>query len=219
MINRVIGLHFSPLGRTAKITERIVKEIAAELDRVMACDVVCEDYDLLDMITESPEFGNDSIVVIGVPAHVGKIPMPAARVLNELDGGGALAVTLVSYGTPTYGNALYELHNYAEENGFTVVGAGAFVTRHFRKDGIDRNGSDIEYAEILQEFCRAVSHKLKRLSGSEMEELRIKPAPLMIEGRMPIHKISRFSPRAAEVAEHTLERASAMIKRESEWFL
>ena len=205
MINRVIGLHFSPLGRTAKITERIVREIAAELDQVMACDVVCEDYDLLDMITESPEFGDDSIVVIGVPAHVGKIPMPAARILNELDGGGALAVTLVSYGTPTYGNALYELHNFAEENGFTVVGAGAFVTR--------------EYIDALDEFCRAVSHKLTRLSGSEVEELRIKPAPLMIEGRMPIHKISRFSPRAAEVAEHTLERASAMIKRESEWFL
>ena len=218
MINRVVGLHFSPFGRTAMITERIAREIAAELDTAMADDVVCESYSLLDLITESPDFGSDSIVVIGVPAHVGKIPLPAARALDELDGGGALAITLVSYGTPSYGNSLYELHSYAEDNGFKVVGAGAFIVSH-RKQAGRAFDPEIKYLEEMLDFCKAVSHKLERLSGSEVDGLRIKPAPLMIEGRMPVHKVSRFSPRAAEVAEHTFERASIVIKREPEWFL
>ena len=33
----------------------------------------------------------------------------------------------VSYGGRSYGNALFELQHYAEDAGFKVIGAGAFM--------------------------------------------------------------------------------------------
>ena len=219
MIRRVVGLHFSPLGGTAKITERIARDIATELDSYLASDVDCACYDLLECINEQPTIDNETVAIIGMPVYVGKIPLPAIKLLRELNGAGAMTIALVSYGTATYGNALYELYSYADELDFTVIGAGAFIAKHGRKNSPHLVRPDIDDIEAMEEFCKAVSHKLKRLAGSDIDGLRIKPAPLMIEGKMPVHKVSRFSPRAAELAEHTFERASFAIRRKPEWFL
>lgn len=218
MIKRIVGLHFSPLGGTAKITERITHNIATNLGSYLTEDLSCECYDILEAIQEKPIIDNESIVVIGVPVHVGKIPLPAIKLLRELEGKGAMTVALVSYGTATYGNALYELYSYADELGFTVIGAGAFIAKHGVKSA-NLVRPNLEDIESMEEFCKAISRKLKRLAGSEIEGLRIKPAPLIIGGKMPIHKISRISPRAAAVAEHTMEKANIIIKKRPEWFL
>lgn len=219
MIKRVIGLHFSPLGGTAKIIERITRDLAIDLDSYLASDVEYACYDMMEAINEQPVIDEEAVVIIGMPVHIGKIPLPAIRLLRELNGKGALTIALVSYGTATYGNALYELYSYAEERGFTIIGAGAFIAKHGRKNSVHLLRPDLDDIEAMEEFCRAISHKLKRLSGSEVAGLRLKPAPLMIEGKMPVHKVSRFSPRAAEVAEHTFERANIVIRRKPEWFL
>ena len=72
--------------------------------------------------------------------------------------------------------------------------------------------------DSLREFSTAVSEKIKRLAGCEIDELRIKPAPVEVNGRMPVHKISRISPKAAEIAQEIFEKLS-LIRRRSEWFL
>ena len=219
MIRRVIGLHYSLLGGTAKITERITREIAAELDKSMAQDISCSCCDMLDVmngVAEFPEFDEETIAVIGMPVRVGKIPLPAIKQLRKLSGQGAMTIALVSYGTPVYGNALYELYNYADELGFTVVGAGAFIAKHGKK--LDLKRPDLSDIEAMEEFCRAVSRKLARLHGSNIEGLRIKPAPLMLAGRMPVHRISKYSPKAAAIAELTFEKTN-LRRREPEWFL
>ena len=219
MIRKVIGLHFSPLGGTAKITERIAREIATELCKGSAEDISCSCCDMLSILrgeAEPPQFGEETIAIIGMPVHVGKIPLPAIKLLRQISGQGAMTIALVSYGTPSYGNALYELYNYADELGFTVVGAGAFITKHGRKLELKR--PDLGDVEAMEEFCRAVSRKLARLHGSDIEGLRIKPAPLMLAGRMPVHRISKYSPKAAAIAELTFEKTN-LTRREPEWFL
>ena len=70
----------------------------------------------------------------------------------------------------------------------------------------------------LSEFCNAASEKIKRLAGCEIEELKIRPVPVEVSGRMPVHKISRISPKAAAVAQGVFNRLSVM-RRKSEWFL
>lgn len=215
MIKRVVALHFSPLGGTAKITDRIARGIAADLNRAFACDVAMESYDVLDFIDDIPEFDEETIAIIGMPVYVGKIPLPAIKLLRQLEGNGAMTITLVSYGTPTYGNALYELFNYSEELGFKVVGAGAFIARH----GLNNlSRPDLRDIEAMEEFCIATAGKLKRLSGCEVEGLRIKPAPLMLAGKMPTHRVSKLVPKAAAIAELAFERTN-LKRREPEWFL
>lgn len=217
MIKRVVGLHFSPLGGTAKITEQIVEEIAAALNSNCVEPVRCECLDMLHFGTEAPKFDEETVAVVGMPTNVGKLPLPAIKMIRSLDGSGAMTVAMVTYGARTYGNALYELYNKIEEQGFVVVGAAAFIARHKRKDN-SLPRPDLQDLEAIKEFSKKTAGKLNRLSGSSVDGLRIKPAPLTLAGRMPVHRVSRISPKAAAITELALERAS-FGRREPEWFL
>jgi hypothetical protein len=70
----------------------------------------------------------------------------------------------------------------------------------------------------LAEFGKAASAKAKRLSGCDIEGLRIKPAPLEVAGKMPVHRVSRISPKAAEIAQGVLQKICIM-RQDSEWYL
>ena len=72
--------------------------------------------------------------------------------------------------------------------------------------------------EAVTDFSKAASQKVKRLSGCEIEELKIRPMPVEVRGKMPIHKISRISPKAAAVAQSVFNKLS-VLRRSSEWFL
>jgi len=218
MIRRVAGIYYSPVGGTAKMTERLTRDIGAMLDDCSPEDIRVEYHDLL----KDPEGGFDvdeeTVVVIGMPVYVGKIPLPAARALQNIAGNGAMALTSVSYGGRSYGNALFELKNLAEECGFRPVGAGAFLTSYMARRGSARGSVPAFDLEAMSDFSKAAAAKIKRLVGCEIEELRIKPAPLEVSGRMPVHKISRISPKAAAAAQKVIERIS-LLRRHSEWFL
>lgn len=219
MIRRVVGLHFSPRGGTAIITERIVKDIVAHLNNNSVEAVKFECFDLIDCAInhENMKFNEETIVVVGMPAYVGKIPLPAIKILKNLQGGGAMTLSVISYGNKNYGDSLYELCNYAENQGFVVVGAGAFIARHGKKkDALIR--PDNEDSKLISEFCKFTANKLVRLSGSSVDGLRIKPAPLEIRGKMPIHRISKIAPMAAAVAQLALEKTN-LRRKEPEWFL
>ena len=149
---------------------------------------------------------------------MGKIPLPAAKALHRLNGDNVMTLVSVSYGGRSYGNALFELQRCAEEAGFKVIGAGAFMIlckallreRKFKFPAVDD-------AAIMR-FEDAAANKIKRLAGCEVEGLKIKPMPVEAPGHMTVHLISRYSPSAAAVAQRVCERFS-MKKRQSEWFL
>ena len=163
------------------------------------------------------ELDDETVAVIGMPVYVGKIPLPAIAALRKFIPDGTSAVTVVSFGSRSFGNALYELQHYAEHLGFKVIGAGAFAVR-YRKAS---HGSEGVYAgdtDSLSEFGSAAASKIRRLEGSQIEGLRIKPAPLEVSGRLPIHRISKLSPRAAAAAQDLLE-ILCVRRKGSEWFL
>jgi hypothetical protein len=200
------------------MTGRLARQIAAILNACSPFDVVVECHDMLD--EESASFGLDeeTVAVIGMPVYVGKVPLPAAQILSEIEGRGAMAVTAVSYGGRSYGNALFELKRIAEDSGFRPVGAGAFMISYMDARGSSRMSAPKIDLEAITDFGNAAAEKIKRLSGSEIEELRIKPMPVEVDGRMPVHRISRISPKAAAIAQSVFNKLSVM-RRRSEWFL
>ncbi len=218
MINRIVGLHFSPRGGTATITERITGEIFDRLSECDLGDVICESYDLFRRPEEIPELDEDTVVVIGMPTRIGKLPIPAIRLLREAKGAGAMTVDVVSYGTNSYGDALYELYDLTASQGFRVIGTGAFIARHAGSSGDVLTRPDAEDIEEIRNFASAVAGKIRRLAGSDVEGLRVKPAPINVDGKLPVHRISKLSPKAAAVAELALEKIS--VKRhKAEWHL
>lgn len=218
MIKRVTGLHYSPVGGAAVMTERLARSITALLDDCSPDDITVECHDLLREQAAGIKVDEETVVVIGMPVYVGKIPLPAAEALRKISGNGAMTIASVSYGGRSYGNALFELKSLAEDCGFRPVGAGAFLISYMARRGSARGSAPALDVDAMAEFSNAATAKIRRLAGCEIDELKIKPAPLEVSGRMPVHKISRISPRAAAAAQKVIEKMS-LLKRHSEWFL
>lgn len=218
MIKKVIGLYYSPVGGTRLMAEKIVSDLAGKLGEDCLDEVGFECYDLEGDNIQALDLDEECIAVIATPVYMGKMPLPAAKVLRGINGNGVMSLVSVTYGGRSYGNALYELQRCAEDAGFKVIGAGAFMIfcksllseRQFKAPSVDY--------ESLAEFEDAVSGKLKRLSGSEVHSLKIKPAPVEAPGHMPVHLVSRYSTAAAAAAQKLCERLSVK-KSHSEWFL
>ena len=217
MIKRVAGIYFSPAGGAALMTQRLAGDIGAILDDCSPEDVSVEYFDLLKD-HGSIELDDETIAVIGMPVYVGKIPLPAAAAVHSIAGKGALTIAAVSYGGRSYGNALFELKNLVEDCGFRMIGAGAFMLRYMAVRGSARSSMPAMDIEAMADFTKAASAKIRRLGGCEIEELKIKPAPVEVDGRMPVHLVSRLSPAAAATAQKVLEKLS-FRRHESEWFL
>ena len=218
MIRRVTALYYSPAGGTAVMTESLARNIRDMLGDCSPEDIVLECHDLLREQAAGIKVDEETVVVIGVPVYVGKIPLPAAEALRNISGNGAMTLTSVSYGGRSYGNALFELKSLAEEYGFRPVGAGAFLINYMARRGSSRISAPTMDVEAMSEFSKAASAKIRRLTGCEIEDLKIKPAPLEVNGKMPVHKISRVSPKAAAAAQKVIEKIS-LLRRHSEWFL
>ena len=200
------------------MTERLARSITALLDDCSPDDITVECHDLLREQAAGIKVDEETVVVIGMPVYVGKIPLPAAEALRKISGNGAMTIASVSYGGRSYGNALFELKSLAEDCGFRPIGAGAFlISRMARRSDAHGFATALD-GEAMTEFSKAAAAKIRRLAGCEIEELKIKPAPLEVSGKMPVHKISRISPRAAAAAQKVIERVS-LLKRHSEWFL
>lgn len=217
MIRRIVGIHFSPIGGTARMTDRLTAQLADLLQDCTPYEITRETYELMGTSPGTVELNDETVAVIGMPVYVGKIPLPAIAALRKFIPDGTSAVIAVSFGSRSFGNALYELQHYAEHLGFKVIGAGAFSVRY--RKGSDEAGSGyVGDVESLSEFGTAAASKIRRLAGSQIEGLRIKPAPLEVAGRLPIHRISKLSPRAAAAAQDLLERI-CVRRKGSEWFL
>ncbi len=218
MIRKVVGIYYSPVGGTELMTEALARKVGAILDECSPLDVSVECHDMLKDESSRITFDDETVAVIGMPAYVGKIPLPAAAALRGIAGNGAMTLAAVSYGGRKYGNALFELKRLVEDCGFKAIGAGAFMISYMARRGSARSAAPMVDTEALSDFSKAASEKIKRLAGCEIEELKIKPMPVEVNGRMPVHKISRVSPKAAAVAQEVFNRMS-VLRRKSEWFL
>ena len=69
-------------------------------------------------------------VLFLAPVYAGRIPPIAAELFRQIDGRGMKAIVAIVYGNRDYEDALLELADIASEDGFEVVGAGAFLAQH-----------------------------------------------------------------------------------------
>ena len=75
-------------------------------------------------------------------------------VQSELQGNGALAVAVVTFGNRSYDNSLAELCAVLEADGFHTVAAGAFVGRHAFTDDLADGRPDWDDKREMEALCR-----------------------------------------------------------------
>lgn len=193
MINRVIGMHFGPGGRIADVTERITRGISDNLAESCVGDIGFECIDLLDQDSlDNLSFDEDTFVVLGSSVFTGRIPLPCIKLIDMLRGSGAMMTAFVTYGNTSYGDSLYELYTFAEEQGFKVISAGAFIATHPLYAKVGERRPDADDYEKIKSFANLSAEKVKRLCGCLVEGLKVSPAPLDVKGSMPKEPAKRM---------------------------
>ena len=126
-ISSVWGVYFSATGTTEKIVGRVAQTTAV----LMGAEYRPYSFTLPRARTQKLTFSKEDLVVMGVPVYAGRVPnvlLPYIR--DNISGNGALATPITLYGNRDYDDALIELRNIMQENGFFAISAGAFVGEH-----------------------------------------------------------------------------------------
>lgn len=76
------------------------------------------------------DIGRDDIAFLAVPCYGRRVPALAAQRIAQINGNGAKAVLVCSYGNRAYEDCLVELQDVAEAAGFRAVAAVAAVSEH-----------------------------------------------------------------------------------------
>ena len=130
MFKKIVAVYFSATGNTKTYIETMAK----------ASGLPTEFVDVTTMHT-APEVvcGEDDLLLLGAPDYSGRIPHLAAERFAKLQGNGAKAVLVVSFGNRAVDDAFVEMEDIVKEKDFTVIGAAGLVARHtFGEIAVDR---------------------------------------------------------------------------------
>lgn len=175
MIQRVVGMYFSPTGTTKKV----VMEIAQKLSEKFDCNLGEIDFTLPEDRKKVQSFGETDLVVFGTPVYAGRVPNVLLKYIDTLEGGGALAVPVAVYGNRAYEDSLAELQALLHEDGFIPVAAGAFIGEHSMSYTLAAGRPDVKDMEIISNFADGIYKKVTE------ENLPEEWRPLAVGGEWP----------------------------------
>lgn len=174
MANKVFGMYFSGTGTTQKM----VTYIASEIAKTLGCDYEPYDFTLPGVRKIVKEYTKDDIVVLGTPVIAGRVPNLLLKYLDTVVGNGAFGIPIVLFGNRNFDDALIELRNIMETDGFHTIAGGAFVGEHSFSKILGKDRPDAEDMAIAAEFVTKIAEKIK--SGNINKE------PIEVKGETPI---------------------------------
>lgn len=157
----ICAMYFSPTGTTAMVVTAIARRIGKALR--IRTDVF--DFTAKPARESLKTFGENDIVVFGMPVIAGRIPNLLLGYLDSIKGGGALAIPVVLFGNRAYDDALIELRDILLRNGFRTIAAAAFVGEHSFSDVLAKGRPDGKDMAVADVFADRVAEKIATGSG------------------------------------------------------
>jgi ferredoxin len=160
-IKTVTALFFSPTYTTKKCVVAIAKGVAEGL---------AAEYRECNITTplqrrQTPEYGAGDLVVFGVPVYIGRVPNLFRDYFASIKGNGAIGVPVVVYGNRAYDDALIELRDIMQGNGFQCMAAGAFIGEHSFSYTLGGGRPDTSDLQKATAFGEEIARQL--LAGAE----------------------------------------------------
>ena len=106
-----------------------------------------------------PSFAEDDLVILALPVYGGRVPDICLDYLSRLKGHDTPCVVVCTYGNREFEDALVEMEDIMNSNGFNVVGGAAVVGRHSFSDEIAGNRPTKEDLEGAAEFIKLAVQK------------------------------------------------------------
>ena len=178
-ISKISLVYFSATYTTKKVMQTIVKPFVGNVI----------EYDITqDAFKNEIILGDDNLLVVGAPVYVGRIPEVALKSFEKIKGKNTPAVIVCVYGNRDYDDALLELKDTIESNGFKVISAAAFIAQHsiFPKVGQHRpDEKDIVEIEKFGNNSATLLESIKDISA--LQEVIVEGnRPYKIPGKNPL---------------------------------
>ncbi|MCD8036386.1 MAG: EFR1 family ferrodoxin [Clostridiales bacterium] len=174
MAKKVWGMYFSGTGTTKKMVTYIAKELANKI----GAEYTPFDFTLPAARAEAKVYEEDDIVVLGTPVIAGRVPNLLLKYLDTVAGNGAYGIPVVLYGNRNFDDALIELRNIMEKDGFHTIAGGAFVGEHSFSTTLGKGRPDDEDMTVAAELVCRIVEKIE--SGNINED------PIAVKGENPI---------------------------------
>lgn len=160
-------LYFSATDTTAKIVKEVGKGIRE--------DVKQYNLTLPNNRLKSLEFGDNDLVIVGVPVYSGRVPEFLIDYFEKVKGNKTLAVFIAVYGNRGYNDALLELKDTFERNGFIGVAGGIFIGEHSYTGKVGTGRPDSEDLRTALDFGREIKRKLENIGDhTQIDKLQVK---------------------------------------------
>lgn len=172
-IKRICQIYFSPTGTT----EKVVCAIAEALTDDLGIESFLYDFTLPQARTSFPQLAETDLVLFGCPTYAGRLPNLLLKYLDTIDGSGAIAVPIVTFGNRAFDNSLIELRNILEAHGFHTIAASAFACEHSFSTTLGAGRPDADDLAEAAIFAHAVTGKLTALVA-----LDTLSAPIAVDG-------------------------------------
>lgn len=148
-MKNVSAVYFSPTGGTKKACMALASALGPDVKE----QDLCSDGGEWD-------FHPEDVVVVGMPVFGGRIPGFGAEKLKHCHGNGATAVTAAVYGNRAFEDALLELDDCLEKQGFRVAAAAALVAEHSMMREVAAGRPDEKDEEDIKAFAGRIAEKL-----------------------------------------------------------
>ncbi|MBQ9014818.1 MAG: 4Fe-4S binding protein [Firmicutes bacterium] len=202
---RVRGMYFSGTGTTEKIVTTVAEGLARAGSRAEDPEAAACSFAKAPDINFTPpaareqvyRFEPQDIVTFGVPVIAGRVPNVLLPFLNTLEGGGAMAIPVVLYGNRNFDDALIELRDILEAQGFRTVAAAAFIGEHSFSRVLAAGRPDGQDLRIAADFAKAAAAKIEGLAaeaaGQDGGSGQGQPLhePVEVDGEEPIRPYYR----------------------------
>ncbi len=145
---------FSPTGGTEKIASILAAALSPDIT----------DVDLTDRSIDLSQYAPKAqdLCLVSVPSYGGRVPDTAARRIAQIQGNGARAVLVVSYGNRAYEDTLLELEELVHHAGFRCMAGVAAVAEHSIMRQFATGRPDAQDAAELTTFAEAILQKLSQ---------------------------------------------------------
>lgn len=145
-------LYFSPVGTTKRIAEEIYNGLTPE-------EVHWIDLSLPENRENPLSFTDEDAVLMVFPVYAGRVVRLPRYFFKKLQGNGARAINVVTYGNRAYDDALLELSQLSKDAGFVNMSAAAFVCEHAFGIGLAEGRPDASDCEKARNFGKLTARK------------------------------------------------------------
>lgn len=180
----ITAMYFSPTGGTKRVVETIASLRSEPIDVV--------DLTKTANRLEDRNYDKEDLLIIGVPVYAGRVPQVVASYLQRVRGNGTPTICVAVYGNREYDDALIELKEIMESNGFIVGAAAAFIGEHSYTNLVGGGRPDDEDLSLARAFGKEAFEKL---------QMKPKDSALFVKGNHPYKERVPSEPMAPVTSE------------------